>query len=125
MNLFEIADDSSLNELFALHPDLGNLFKTDANAYAWLKQYEAKRCTIEELLVGLAIHQHIEVERVRKSHRPIRHGQFLDRHFRGEDKDGSKFVYCPIGRIASWSAGDYDHRYCPYCGIFYETGVKR
>lgn len=53
---------------------------------------------------------------------PIGHGEPLKtHHFRGQLDDGTKFVYCPMGFLISWSEGDYDHKYCPWCKEFYEV----
>lgn len=41
-------------------------------------------------------------------------------HFAGTDERSTKFVYCPIGNIVSWSAGDYDHKWCHYCKKYFE-----
>jgi len=42
-------------------------------------------------------------------------------HFIGITIGGRKFVYCPVGNICSWSAGDYDHKWCEWCkASFYE-----
>lgn len=47
---------------------------------------------------------------------PMGHGEpMLEKHFRGELSSGEKFVYCPVGYIVSWSAGDYDHKWCHWC----------
>lgn len=48
-----------------------------------------------------------------------------DVHFRGETEKGEKIVYCPVGRIVSWSPGDYDHRWCHYCQEFFSEKVLR
>jgi hypothetical protein len=40
-------------------------------------------------------------------------------HFRATTAAGRKFVYCPVGNICSWSVGDYDHHYCPWCKSFF------
>jgi hypothetical protein len=51
---------------------------------------------------------------------PAGHGDpLLVTHWRGETGDGQKFVYCPEGFIVSWNAGDYDHKYCPWCKAFF------
>lgn len=47
---------------------------------------------------------------------PMAHGEPIqEQHFLGIQEDGTKFIYCPIGFIISWSAGDYDHRWCEWC----------
>lgn len=48
----------------------------------------------------------------------IRH--FDETHFTGVTIGGRKFVYCPYGKICSWSEGDYDNKYCHYEGKFFE-----
>jgi len=51
---------------------------------------------------------------------PMGHGEtLLQQHARGETADGQKFVWCPIGYLLSWLAGDYDHKYCPWCKEFF------
>lgn len=51
---------------------------------------------------------------------PVGHGEPLaKKHWRGELSDGQKFVYCPIGFIASWLADDYDHKWCPWCKKYF------
>lgn len=40
-------------------------------------------------------------------------------HFRAETADYQKFVYCPIGNLASWHPGDYDNKWCHYCMRFF------
>lgn len=51
---------------------------------------------------------------------PMGHGKrFLEFHARGEMVD-QKFVWCPVGYIISWNAGDYDHKYCPWCKEFFD-----
>jgi hypothetical protein len=41
-------------------------------------------------------------------------------HFRGQLDNNTKFVYCPIGFIISWSGGDYDHKWCHWCKKFFD-----
>lgn len=51
---------------------------------------------------------------------PMAHGEpLLTHHFRGELDNGDKFVYCPVGYIASWLTDDYTHKYCPWCKGFF------
>jgi hypothetical protein len=45
----------------------------------------------------------------------------LGLHTHGVNEKGLKFVYCPVGKIVSWSAGDYDNKYCAYCHKYYEN----
>lgn len=40
-------------------------------------------------------------------------------HFAAITIGDRKFVYCPVGEIISWNAGDYDHRYCAYCKKYF------
>lgn len=54
----------------------------------------------------------------------IRWGGFIDQHFRGITDKDEKFVFCPIGRIASWSADDYDNEWCANCKIYYHQGKE-
>jgi hypothetical protein len=56
---------------------------------------------------------------------PIGHGEpLLEHHARGNLDDGRKFIYCPIGALLSWSEGDYDHSYCPWCHEYFEALVS-
>lgn len=41
-------------------------------------------------------------------------------HFTAVTIGERKFLYCPVGNICSWSIGDHDHKYCHYCGKFFE-----
>lgn len=51
---------------------------------------------------------------------PMGRGQpLLTHHFRGQLDNDDKFVYCPTGMIISWSEGDYDNKWCPWCKEYY------
>ena len=43
------------------------------------------------------------------------HRFVLSQHVRGLNPNGEKFVYCPISLLVSWSADDYDHKWCHTC----------
>lgn len=60
------------------------------------------------------------LNRQRKS--PIKH--FSKEHFKGVTIRNRKFLYCPVGNICSWSSGDYDHSYCPWCKEYFEEIKK-
>lgn len=45
-------------------------------------------------------------------------------HFRGTDKKGRKFVYCPVSLLVSWHPGDYDHEWCHACQLFFSAKVE-
>lgn len=45
-----------LQEFYAEHPALYELTKKDATVYAWFKQCELGRCTIEEALTGAVVY---------------------------------------------------------------------
>lgn len=47
-------------------------------------------------------------------------------HFRAITAVGRKFVYCPVGNICSWHPGDYNNKWCHFCGKFFSdiTGVE-
>lgn len=45
-------------------------------------------------------------------------------HFRALTTVGRKFVYCPVGNICSWAAGDYDHEWCHWCQQFFSEKVN-
>lgn len=50
------------------------------------------------------------------------HGAVLElSHYRGETANPfqSKFVFCPIGNIVSWNAGDFDHKWCHWCKKYF------
>lgn len=49
----------------------------------------------------------------------------LGTHFRGMDRKGQKFVYCPVSLIVSWSAGDYDNEWCHACQLFFSAHVEQ
>lgn len=36
-------------------------------------------------------------------------------HFTATTIGGRVFLYCPVGNIVSWSAGDVEHKWCEYC----------
>lgn len=40
-------------------------------------------------------------------------------HFTATTIGGRVFLYCPVGNICSWSAGDVEHKYCAYCKKFF------
>lgn len=46
-------------------------------------------------------------------------------HFRGINRKGQKFVYCPVSLLASWNPGDYDHEWCPACLLFFSNHVEQ
>ena len=52
----------------------------------------------------------------------IRH--FDKTHFAAYTIGERKFIYCPVGNICSWSPGDYDHKWCHYCGKYFEDIAK-
>lgn len=65
------------------------------------------------VLIAISCYGYLVRRAIRARRRSeIRH--FSDVHFKGITLDGMKFVYCPKGRIISWSAGDYDHEWCHY-----------
>lgn len=49
----------------------------------------------------------------------------LGQHFRGENRKGEKFVYCPVSLIVSWSPGDYEHQWCHACQLFFSNKVEQ
>lgn len=49
----------------------------------------------------------------------------LATHFRGMDRKGRKFVYCPVSLLVSWSPGDYDHEWCHACQAFFSEKVEQ
>lgn len=40
---------------------------------------------------------------------------FTNKHFIATTIDGHVFLYCPVGNICSWSAGDVEHKWCEWC----------
>lgn len=48
----------------------------------------------------------------------------LSTHFKGQTREGKKFVYCPVERIVSWSSGDHDHEWCHACQMFFSQKVE-
>lgn len=40
-------------------------------------------------------------------------------HFTATTIGGRVFLYCPVGNICSWSAGDVEHKYCAWCEKFF------
>lgn len=49
-------EESKLAQLLQEHPELAKLSTSDADIYAWLKQCEMGRCTVEEALIGALVH---------------------------------------------------------------------
>lgn len=45
---------------------------------------------------------------------------FENVHFTGMTYVDQKFVYCPVGNIVSWSAGDHDNKWCHFCGKYFD-----
>lgn len=66
------------------------------------------------LYYGLLLRTHYVLTKRHSTYRFI-----LSTHFRGTLRNGAKFVYCPTGRIVSWSPGDYDHEWCHYCNEYF------
>lgn len=46
---------------------------------------------------------------------PTRH--MPDVHATGTTIEARVFLYCPVGNIVSWSAGDVEHEYCAFCDM--------
>jgi hypothetical protein len=44
-----------LRELFRDHDLLGVVGREDATVYAWMKQFEHDRCTLNEMFIGIII----------------------------------------------------------------------
>lgn len=45
-------------------------------------------------------------------------------HFTAVTIGDRKFVYCPVGNIVSWSAGDYDNKWCEWCKKYFNEIEK-
>lgn len=45
-----------LEELFSEHWELKKAFNNEATVYAWFKQYQYGRCTLEEAFIGIIVH---------------------------------------------------------------------
>lgn len=52
-----------------------------------------------------------------KTHTLYRH--MLGQHFKGRTAQERVFVYCPVGKIASWNVGDYEHDWCHFCKKYF------
>ena len=48
--------NKELQDVFLDHPSLRDAFHNDATVYAWLQQFLHDRCTLQEALIGIAIH---------------------------------------------------------------------
>lgn len=60
---------------------------------------------------------------VPKTHNLYRY--LLSTHFKGQTRDGQKFVFCPVSLRTSWSPGDYDHEWCHACQLFFSDHVEQ
>lgn len=56
---------------------------------------------------------HSTIENGKESEYAIRN--FDKTHFTATTIGGRVFLYCPVGNICSWSAGDVEHQYCEWC----------